>query len=191
MEIQEIKIRELKPYERNPRKNDEAVFLVAESIKQFGFKNPIIIDKENNIVCGHTRYKAAKELKLEKVPSIVVDDLTEEQIKAFRLADNKVAEKSDWDFDLLNEELENILDIDMSLFNFNVNEMLDEDIFEEINDNNCADTMRFEHKLKIDRQEIVMTEEEYKKLIDKFNKYVNENGVSFGFVNFLVGDSND
>lgn len=191
MEIQQIKVKELKPYKRNPRKNDEAVFLVVESIKQFGFKNPIIIDKENNIVCGHTRYKAAKELKLEKVPCIVVDDLTEEQIKAFRLADNKVAEKSDWDFDLLNEELEDIFDIDMSLFNFNVNEMLDEDIFEEINDNNCADTMRFEHKLKIDRQEIVMTEEEYKKLIDKFNKYVNENGVSFGFVNFLVGDSND
>ena len=88
MEIKNLKIQDLKPYEKNPRKNDEAVNFVAESIKQFGFKVPIIIDKNNVIVAGHTRFKAAKKLGISEVPCIVADDLTEEQIKAFRLADN-------------------------------------------------------------------------------------------------------
>ena len=118
MNIVSIPISDLHPYEKNPRKNDEAVKYVAESIKQFGFRVPIIIDRSNVIVAGHTRYKAAKKLKLEKVPCIVADDLSEEQIKAFRLADNKVAEKAEWDFDLLGEELSGILDIDMSLLGF-------------------------------------------------------------------------
>ena len=101
MQIIYKKIEELKPYKNNPRKNDEAVPYVAESIKQFGFKVPIIIDKNNEIIAGHTRYKASIELKLKEVPCIIADDLTEEQIKAFRLADNKVAEKAEWDMDLL------------------------------------------------------------------------------------------
>ena len=105
MNIVEKKLKEIKPYEKNARKNDDAVKYVAESIKQFGFKVPIVIDKDNVIVAGHTRYKASKELGLETVPCIVADDLTEEQIKAYRLADNKVSEFSEWDFDLLGEEL--------------------------------------------------------------------------------------
>ena len=96
MKIIDKKLSELKPYEKNPRKNDEAVKYVMESIKEFGFKVPIIIDKNNVIVCGHTRYKASKKLKLDTVPCIIADDLTEEQIKAFRLADNKVSEKGEW-----------------------------------------------------------------------------------------------
>lgn len=127
MQIINKKIEEIKPYERNPRKNDEAVKYVAESIKQFGFKVPIIIDKDGIIVAGHTRYKASRELGLEEVPCIIADDLSKEQIKAFRIADNKVAEKSEWDFELLGEELDEILDIDMSDFGFD----LDFDIEEE------------------------------------------------------------
>lgn len=118
MEIINKKTNEIKPYENNPRKNDEAIKYVAESIKQFGFKVPIVIDKNGVIVAGHTRYKASKKLGLEEVPCIVADDLNEEQIKAFRLADNKVAEKSEWNFDLLDEELEDILNLDMSDFGF-------------------------------------------------------------------------
>ena len=113
-----LKISDLKPYEKNPRKNDEAVKYVAESIKSFGFKVPIVIDKENIIVAGHTRYKAAKKLKLKEVPCIIADDLTDKQIKAYRLADNKVAEMSEWDFDLLNEELEDLFNFDMTAFGF-------------------------------------------------------------------------
>lgn len=118
MEIINKKTNEIKPYENNPRNNDEAIKYVAESIKKFGFKVPIVIDKSGVIVAGHTRYKASKKLGLEEVPCIVADDLNEEQIKAFRLADNKVAEKSEWDFDLLDEELGDILNLDMSDFGF-------------------------------------------------------------------------
>lgn len=118
MDIKELKLSEIKPYEKNPRRNDTAVKYVAKSIEEFGFKVPIVIDKDNIIVCGHTRYKAAKKLKLETVPCIMADDLTEEQIKAFRLADNKVAEKAEWDFDLLGEEIADLINFDMVDFGF-------------------------------------------------------------------------
>ena len=118
MLIIQRKITEIKPYEKNPRKNDEAVKYVAESIKQFGFKVPIVIDSQNIIVAGHTRWKAAKKLGLSEVPCIVADDLNDEQIKAFRLADNKVSEKAEWDFELLSDELEDLFDFDMSVFGF-------------------------------------------------------------------------
>lgn len=118
MQIIEKSIESIIPYDKNPRFNDEAVKYVAESIKQFGFKVPIIIGQDNVIVAGHTRLKAAKELGYKTVPCIVADDLTPEQIKAFRLADNKVAEKAEWDFDLLCDELDDILNIDMEAFGF-------------------------------------------------------------------------
>lgn len=125
MNIINIELKKIKQYEKNPRKNDEAVGPVAESIKEFGFKCPIILDKDNVIVAGHTRYKAAKQLKLKEVPCIVADDLTEEQIKAFRLADNKVGEIAEWDYNILELELDEILNIDMSLFNFDMNSIED------------------------------------------------------------------
>ena len=120
MNIIELNLKDLKPYEKNPRKNDEAVKYVKESIKQFGFKVPIVVDKNNIIIAGHTRYKASKELGLTKVPCIIADDLTEEQVKAFRLADNKVSEKAEWDLDLLNDELFELkeLDFDMDVLGF-------------------------------------------------------------------------
>ena len=118
MEIKMIKVEDLKPYENNPRFNDDAVEYVANSIKEFGFKVPIVVDKDNVIVAGHTRYKASLELDLKEVPCIVADDLNDEQIKAFRLADNKVGEKADWNIELLSEEMDNIFDIDMSEFGF-------------------------------------------------------------------------
>ena len=121
MQIIYKSIEEIKPYENNPRINDEAVEYVANSIKEFGFRNPIILDKNNVIICGHTRLLASKELKLKEVPCIIADDLTDEQVKALRLADNKVAEKSMWDYSKLDEELEDILNIDMSKFDFSIN----------------------------------------------------------------------
>ena len=120
MNIIEKNLKDIKPYEKNPRKNDNAVKYVANSIKKFGFQQPIVIDKNGVIVAGHTRYKASKKLGLEKVPCIIADDLTDEQIKAYRLADNKVSEKSEWDFDLLNNELSEILNIDMEMFDFDL-----------------------------------------------------------------------
>lgn len=133
MNIIEKNISEIKPYEKNPRKNDNAVEYVANSIKEFGFKVPIVIDKDGVIVAGHTRYKASKKLGLEKVPCIIADDLTPEQIKAYRLADNKVSEKSEWDFNLLQDELSEILNIDMGMFDFVKPEEIDIDAFFEEN----------------------------------------------------------
>lgn len=120
MNILDIKLSDITPYENNPRNNDEAVEPVMNSIKEFGFKVPIVIDKNSIIIAGHTRYKAAKKLKLKTVPCIIADDLTEEQIRAFRLADNKVSEIATWDYNALNFELENILEIDMTMFDFDV-----------------------------------------------------------------------
>lgn len=118
MNIVELKITDIKPYEKNPRLNDNAVDAVAKSIKEFGFKSPIVVDEHNVIICGHTRYKASQKLGLTKVPCIIADDLTEEQVKAYRLADNKVAELAEWDYDLLNEELADLIDFDMGDFGF-------------------------------------------------------------------------
>lgn len=106
MEIVEKKVGELKAYENNPRKNDNAVEAVANSIREFGFKVPIVIDSNDVIVCGHTRLKAAIQLGMETVPCIIANDLTDEQIKAFRLADNKTNELAEWDFEKLNLEIE-------------------------------------------------------------------------------------
>ena len=125
MEIVNKNIDEIKMYENNPRNNDGAVEYVANSIKEFGFKVPIVLDKNNVIVAGHTRYKAAKLLKITEIPCIIADDLSDEQVKAFRLIDNKAAELASWDVDLLNLELENIKDIDMELFNFEISNILD------------------------------------------------------------------
>ncbi len=116
--IKYLDIDELKPYENNPRFNDEAVEMVKNSIKEFGFKVPIIIDKDNVIIAGHTRLKAAKELGLSKIPTIKADDLSPEQVKAFRLADNKVSEIAEWDFNALGLEISKIPDFDLSEFGF-------------------------------------------------------------------------
>lgn len=134
LEIKYININDIKPYKKNPRINDNAIPFVMESIKQFGFKNPIIIDKNNVIVCGHTRLRSAEKLGIKEIPCIYADDLTEEQVKAFRLADNKVSEKAEWDFDLLNDELTDILDIDMDLLGFENLDLNDEEQKEIIED---------------------------------------------------------
>lgn len=118
MNIIEMNVENLIPYENNPRKNDDAVEKVALSISAFGFKVPIVIDANNVIVTGHTRLRAAKKLGITTVPCIKADDLTDEQIKAFRLADNKVAEFSQWDEEKLMKELDELGTIDMSLYGF-------------------------------------------------------------------------
>ena len=117
MKIVERKIDELVEYKNNPRVNDDAIIPVAESIKSFGWKQPIVVDKNNVIVCGHTRYQAAKHLKLETVPCVIADDLTDDEIKAYRLVDNRSGEFSKWDDDLLKIELENI-NIDFDAWDF-------------------------------------------------------------------------
>ena len=125
------KISELKEYENNPRKNDKAVDAVANSIKSFGFKVPIIIEPDGTIVAGHTRVKASKKLGIDEVPCIIASDLSPNQLKAFRIADNKTAELADWDLDLLVEELKGI-EMNMEQFGFDdLEKLLDRDVLED------------------------------------------------------------
>ena len=131
MNIINLKVDKLIPYINNPRDNTNAIDKVASSIKEFGFKVPIVIDKNNVVVTGHTRLLASKKLGLEEVPCIVADDLTEAQIKAFRIADNKVSEYAEWDEELLKIELEQLEDLnfDLELTGFEIDEL--EDFIEE------------------------------------------------------------
>lgn len=125
MKIQLKPLSDIKPYPNNPRINNDAVEAVATSIEQFGFRQPIVVDTEGVIICGHTRYKAALHLDLKKVPVHVATDLTPEQIKAYRIADNKTGELADWDFELLPIELAELqgLDFDIGLLGFDQDEL--------------------------------------------------------------------
>lgn len=185
MEIIIKGIDEIRPYENNPRVNDGAVGAVAESIREFGFQQPIVVDRDGVIIAGHTRYKAAQKLGMTEVPVVVADNLTDEQVRAYRLADNKTGELAEWDFSALEEELAGIGELDMSLFGF--------DNFEEVQDVEPIDQVgskaaAMEHKMMIDKQTIGMTEDEYAEITEKLERYVDLNGVSFGFVRSLLHD---
>jgi site-specific DNA-methyltransferase (adenine-specific) len=126
MEVKNVSVKDIVPYENNPRKNADAVQVVMNSIREFGIKQPLVIDENNVIVVGHTRFEAAKRLGYTEVPCVVASDLTEDQINAYRIADNKTAEYASWDVELLNKELANILSVDMEMFGFDL--ALDEEV---------------------------------------------------------------
>lgn len=135
MKERKIEIRNIEDlilYENNPRNNDNAVDKVAESIKEFGFNVPVVIDKNDIVITGHTRIKACRKLGMENIPTIKADDLSPEQVKAYRLVDNKIGELAEWDFDLLESELAEI-DLDMKTFGF------DESFFEDSYDTEFFD----------------------------------------------------
>lgn len=152
MKIKEMELHEIMPYGKNPRFNERAVGVVMKSIQEFGFKNPIIVDKENVIIAGHTRYKASERLGIKKVPVIVADDLNEEQVKAFRIMDNKSSEFAEWDYVALLEEVGELEaeDYDIELTGFEVSEI-----------NDIIDEMEGEQgkKEEEERPEIEFTEE--------------------------------
>lgn len=131
MEVRNLDINEIKPYENNPRNNDNAVEAVANSIKEFGWQQPIVVDKDMVIIVGHTRYYAAKKLGYDTAPVVVASNLSDEQVRAYRLADNKTGELAEWNFKLLDTELQDILDIDMSDFGFELDISEDEEVKED------------------------------------------------------------
>ncbi|MEO2015474.1 MAG: ParB N-terminal domain-containing protein, partial [Fuerstiella sp.] len=139
MRVQQRIITDIKPYEHNPRINDAAVDVVATSIKEFGFRQPIVVDEDGVIIVGHTRFKAAQKLGLEKVPVHVAKGLTLAQVKAYRLADNKTGELAEWDYDLLPIELADLqgMDFDLDLIGFSQDDLarlLDPDVQEGLTD---------------------------------------------------------
>ena len=127
MQIESVALNKIIPYIRNPRKNENAIEKVASSIKEFGFRQPIVVDSENVIIAGHTRFEAAKRLGLDVVPIHVADGLTEQQAKAYRIADNRVGQEAEWDFDLLKLELEELDNPELTGFeDFEISEFLKE-----------------------------------------------------------------
>lgn len=146
MKVQNVSIDKIKPYENNPRDNEAGVDAVANSIDEFGWQQPIVVDKNNVIIVGHTRYLAAKKLGLKEVPVKVATGLTPEQVKAYRLADNKTGELTSWDNELLSSELNDILDIDMSDFGFDLNILDDE---EEVQEDDFDEEIPEEPKSKL------------------------------------------
>ena len=125
MKIELRNLTDIKPYANNPRCNDDAVDAVAQSIREFGFRQPIVVDTEGVIICGHTRYKAALKLGLAKVPVHVAKDLTPKQIRAYRIADNKTSELAQWNYDLLPIELSQLGEsgFDLQLLGFDADEL--------------------------------------------------------------------
>ena len=135
MKIENIAVKDIKPYERNAKRHpDEQVEYIANSIREFGFRQPLVIDKDNILVIGHGRLLAAKKLGIDEVPCVRADDRTDEQIKALRLADNKTNE-SEWDSDFLDLELSDIFDIDMEQFGFSAGIEEDEELYEKEEEN--------------------------------------------------------
>lgn len=145
IELIKMKLKDIRPYEKNPRKNDEAVEKVANSIRDFGYKQPIVVDKDGVIIVGHTRYKALKKLGIKEVGVIVADDLTEEQTKAYRIADNSTGEIATWDYDLLIPEVAG-LDFDMADYGL---ELPQEDVeLEDVVDDDYVEPENLEPKVK-------------------------------------------
>lgn len=182
MKVINVPINSIKPYENNPRNNDQGVDAVAKSIKEFNWQQPIVVDKDNVIIVGHTRYLAAKKLGLKEVPVKVATGLTPEQVKAYRLADNKTGELTSWDIDLLDDELDGIVNLDMSDFGFESN--LDVSL---ATDDSSTDVHT--NYLKACGYQIELTEEEFNRLKAFLDKYVDENGVVYGAILELLDNA--
>lgn len=192
MEIKMMKVDDLIPYVNNPRHNENAIDKVAGSIKEFGFKVPLVIDKDNIVVTGHTRLLASKKLGLEQVPCVIANDLTKAQIKAFRIADNKVSEYATWDNELLKVELEELEELDFDLDSINI-DFSDFDLDIELDDydeelelergEQKVDTLKY---IKFNKYEIPLTDEEFEQFNKVLDEYVEETGVLYGFATRLL-----
>lgn len=170
LKIQYLPITDIKPYAKNPRKNDNAVAAVANSLREFGWRQPIVIDASGVIVAGHTRYKAALSLGMDRVPVVRADDLTPEQVKAYRLADNKTNELAAWDIDSMNFELEELaaFNIDMEQFGFTMGYF----------DGTMLDAEQYNEKTEFKITISFPTYNEYKKSEDKIRDFVKQiNGI--------------
>lgn len=187
-------LEELKPYENNPRINDDAVEFLVESIKEFGWKTPMVIDTNGVIVCGHTRYKAAKLLGETEIPCIIADDLSQEQIMAYRIADNKLAEIASWDKEKLRQEFEalDMTEFDMTMFGFSELEIQElknlddiEDALEIEKTKDDGETSNVKNMTFLGNK-VPMTEEEAAKLEELYNEYTDLQNTNFGFVGYLL-----
>lgn len=188
LKIEYLPIDTLKPYDNNAKEHpQEQIDQIVESIKQFGMNDPIgIWGDEHLIVEGHGRLLALQQMGETEAPTIRLDHMTDEQRKAYTLVHNKTTMNSGFNLEILNAELESI-DIDMTDFGFNMEE-IEQDDFEPINDEELPDTQNFDYILKFGNKQVIMTEDEYKDLLQRYTEYAEENGVTFGFVRSLLND---
>ena len=188
LKIQYLPIDKLKPYEGNAKEHpQEQIDQIIASIKQFGMNDPIgIWGDECLIVEGHGRLLALQQMGETETPTIRLDHMTDEQRRAYTLAHNKTTMNSGFNAEILNLELES-LDIDMTEFGFTIEE-INEDEFEPINDEGLPDTQNFDYILKFGNKQVIMTEDEYTDLLQRYTDYAEENGVTFGFVRSLLND---
>ena len=185
MKIQSTNINDIKPYDRNPRKiSNKAIDMVANSIKEFGFQQPIVVDTKNVIVVGHTRYQASIKLNLKKVP-VVVGDFTEQQAKAYRIADNRINEETGWDYNFLQEELNKLLDldVDLNLTGFTSEELDSMFAKEEIEITDPIDVGDDENHLLNDVKMIQLfyepeNEQKFRSIVDKIKEQHNIDNIS-------------
>lgn len=188
LKIEYLPIDTLKPYDNNAKEHpQQQINQIIESIKQFGMNDPIgIWGDEHLIVEGHGRLLALQQMGETEAPTIRLDHMTDEQRKAYTLVHNKTTMNSGFNLEILNAELESI-DIDMTDFGFNMEE-IEQDDFEPINDEELPDTQNFDYILKFGNKQVIMTEDEYKDLLQRYTEYAEENGVTFGFVRSLLND---
>lgn len=188
LKIEYLPIDTLKPYENNAKEHpQEQIDQIIESIRQFGMNDPIAIyGDEHLIVEGHGRLLALQQMGIIEAPTIRLDHMTDEQRKAYTLVHNKITMNSGFNLEILNQELESI-DIDMTDFGFSMEE-IEQDEFEPINDEELPDTQNFDYILKFGNKQVIMTEDEYRDLLQRYTDYAEENGVTFGFVRSLLND---
>lgn len=186
LKIEYLPISTLKPYEKNAKEHpQEQIDQIIASIEQFGMNDPIgIWGEERLIVEGHGRLLALQQMGEIEAPTIRLDHMTDEQRRAYTLAHNKTTMNSGFNIELLNAELESI-GIDMEEFGFTMEEIA-EDEFEPINDSGMEQTQNFDFILKFGNKQVIMTEEEYNDLLQRYTEYAEENGVTFGFVRCLL-----
>lgn len=186
LKIEYLPIERLTPYDRNAKEHpQEQIDQIIESIRQFGMNDPIgIWGDECLIVEGHGRLLALQQMGETEAPTIRLDHMSDEQRRAYTLAHNKTTMNSGFNIEMLNAELED-LDLDMSDFGFTMEE-IDEDVFEPINDEGMEPTQNFDYILKFGNKQVIMTEDEYKDLLQRYTEYAEENGVTFGFVRCLL-----
>ncbi|HMP71488.1 MAG TPA: ParB N-terminal domain-containing protein [Pirellulaceae bacterium] len=191
MKITIIPLEKIVPYEKNPRNTEAAIDAVAESIREFGFRQPIVVDPEYVIVAGHARYFAAVRLGLDKVPVHFAKDLTPEQIRAYRLADNKTHDLAGWDDELLAQEIMALSEseIDLAKFGFDqafldsLGDQVDEATFEQ----STSSTQMLQ--LKFGKYSVPLDEAEFGRLVTLLDEHVSRTGTKFGFVNWLIEES--
>ena len=192
MKIINLDIDEIKVYEKNPVIHSETqIENIMQSINEFGFKQPIVLNREKVIIIGHGRFEACKRLEIKEVPCVIADELTEEQVKKLRLADNKISELREWDKELLGVEITGLENLEQ--LGFSEDELMTLELGglpESLEIEKEKQDISGSHvdKLRFGNCVVVMTEEERRKLSQRYDEYVNDKGTDYGFVTELLGE---